>query len=100
GADLGTGWTPTCRGAANAWECDHLGHWNARYYVDRFAQGVPPRDGIATMQHIRYRRELNAGDPFVVLAKSIETQEATIRTYHKLYATHSGVLSATLDVIQ
>jgi len=113
--DLAEGWLETHRGAANAWECDHLGHWNARFYVDRFAQGafhlhsalgMPPdwmrrsrRGTAALMQHIRYRRELMAGDTMVLLSKPIAVTEKTVRYYNKLYNAATGALSATMDVL-
>jgi acyl-CoA thioester hydrolase len=113
--DLARGWIETFRGTANAWECDHLGHWNARFYLDRFAQaafhlhsalGMPPawmrahaRGTAALMQHVRYRRELMGGDTMTVLSKPVAVTERTIRYYNKLYNTASGALSATLDVL-
>lgn len=114
-ADLAAGWIETYRGAANAWECDHLGHFNAKFYVDRFAQaafhlhsvlGMPPlwmrdqgRGTAALMEHIRYRRELMAGDVMAVLSKPIAVTDKTIRYYNKLYNTASGALSSTMDVL-
>jgi acyl-CoA thioester hydrolase len=113
--DLARGWIETYRGTANAWECDHLGHWNARFYLDRFAQaafhlhsalGMPPewmrqnaRGTAALMQHVRYRRELMSGDTMTVLSKPITVTDKTIRYYNKLYNTATGALSATLDAL-
>jgi acyl-CoA thioester hydrolase len=113
--DRERGWIETYRGTANAWECDHLGHWNARFYLDRFAQaafhlhstlGMPPewmrqnaRGTAALMQHIRYRRELMSGDTMTVLSKPIAVTDRTIRHYNKLYNTATGALSATVDVL-
>ena len=31
------------RGCANAWECDHVGHLNTRYYVARIEQALAAR---------------------------------------------------------
>jgi acyl-CoA thioester hydrolase len=61
------------RGTANAWECDHLGHLNTRFYVRRaeFATAallaelrldamMAGRVVIET-QHLRFHREVRAG---------------------------------------
>ena len=114
-ADLREGWVETFRGVANAWECDHLGHFNARFYVDRFVQaalqlntliGMPAqwmrdqgRGTAALVQHIRYRRELRSGDIMAVLSKPIAVTEKTVRSYNKLYNTETGALSATVDLL-
>ena len=66
------------RGCANAWECDHVGHLNTRYYVARIEQGLATLarrleladviDGTAGQyhlrvkaQHMRFLREARAG---------------------------------------
>jgi acyl-CoA thioesterase FadM len=73
--DIDGGW-PTLHARVEAWECDFNGHWNTRFYCrsfqlaaevlhalggdtgpDRFAS--PPR-------HIRFHRELTAGDAIEV----------------------------------
>jgi acyl-CoA thioester hydrolase len=65
------------RGCVNAWECDHVGHLNTRYYVARVEQGLAAlaqRLGLADAvdgaaghplfvkaQHMRFLREARAG---------------------------------------
>src|SRR6185436_20346439 len=65
------------RGCANAWECDHIGHLNTRYYVVRIEQALAAlarRLGLAEVndskgqhhllvkaQHMRFLREARAG---------------------------------------
>jgi acyl-CoA thioester hydrolase len=65
------------RGCANAWECDHVGHLNTRYYVARVEQGLAALarrleltdviDSTAgyhllvKAQHMRFLREARAG---------------------------------------
>ncbi len=70
-------WTPLWRGAANAWECDELGHLNVRFYaakaLEAFAVlvdelGVPNGERVnaisaaqPTRVHIRFLREVPPG---------------------------------------
>lgn len=114
-ADMREGWVETFRGVANAWECDHLGHFNARFYVDRFVQaalqlntliGMPAqwmrdqgRGTAALVQHIRYRRELRSGDIMAVLSRPIAVTEKTVRSYNKVYNVETGALSASMDLL-
>lgn len=65
------------RGCANAWECDHVGHLNTRYYVVRVEQalaGLARRLGLTEVndstgthhlfvkaQHMRFLHEARAG---------------------------------------
>src|SRR5262245_43155663 len=65
------------RGCANAWECDHVGHLNTRYYVARIEQALvilqqqlglkDAVDGagshrlLVKAQHMRFLREARAG---------------------------------------
>ena len=61
-ADAMSGLRDVSRGTANAWECDHLGHMNTRFYLARVEEGlatlgallgVPParhRDGRSTLE--------------------------------------------------
>jgi acyl-CoA thioester hydrolase len=65
------------RGCANAWECDHIGHLNTRFYVARIEQALAAfarklalpniTDGTAEhrlfvkAQHMRFLREARAG---------------------------------------
>lgn len=64
------------RGCANAWECDHVGHFNTRYYLVRVEQALSglarqlslahvndaagTHQLIVTAQHMRFVREARA----------------------------------------
>ncbi|MDX5365767.1 MAG: thioesterase, partial [Alphaproteobacteria bacterium] len=68
----------TFRGTVNTWECDEVGHMNVQFYVARasdaafylrHALGLSPshvkverRAMVAIEEHIRFHRELRAGD--------------------------------------
>ena len=60
------------RGCANAWECDHVGHLNTRYYVARVEQALAALARklglvdaehrlLVKSQHMRFLREARAG---------------------------------------
>ena len=62
------------RGVANAWECDHLGHLNTKFYMRRLQDGVlfwcrslgldlSVFRGQILNQHIRFLGEARAGAP-------------------------------------
>src|SRR4051812_40411001 len=76
-ADMAGAPVEVWRGCANAWECDHVGHLNTRYYVARVEQalaGLVQRLELADLidasagcqllvkaQHMRFLREARAG---------------------------------------
>ena len=71
-ADLAGAPVEVWRGCANAWECDHVGHFNTRYYVARVEQALAALarrlglvDGehqlLVKAQHMRFLREARAG---------------------------------------
>ena len=76
-ADMAGAPVEVWRGCANAWECDHVGHLNTRYYVARVEQALAAlarrlglADGVESAgehqllvksQHMRFLREARAG---------------------------------------
>jgi acyl-CoA thioester hydrolase len=52
------------RGTANAWQCDHLGHMNTRFYLEIVEEGMAAlgfAQAIVRAQHMRFHREARAG---------------------------------------
>jgi len=52
------------RGTANAWQCDHLGHMNTRFYLAIVEEGMAAlgfADATVRAQHMRFHREARAG---------------------------------------
>jgi acyl-CoA thioester hydrolase len=52
------------RGTANAWQCDHLGHMNTRFYLAIVEEGMAALGfaaAIVRAQHMRFHREARAG---------------------------------------
>jgi acyl-CoA thioester hydrolase len=105
------GWTVTARGAVFAWEVDTVGHFTVAYYAERFADaalalldrlGLGPaamartgRGCLTTDGHVRYLRELRAGDVLHVESAVIGVEPAGLRLGHKLYDSETGALCAT-----
>jgi acyl-CoA thioester hydrolase len=101
----------TARGTVHSWQCDHMGHVNVRAYGEFFeeacwqlysAVGITPsllRSGsfhmAAVEQHIRYLRELLAGDVIVVRSVVTEVREKVLKFAHQLHNVETGVLCAT-----
>lgn len=101
----------TARGTVHAWQCDHMGHVNVRAYGELFEQacwqlynriGITPsllRSGefhmAAVEQHIRYLRELLAGDVVVVRSVITEVRGKVLKFAHAMRNDETGVLCAT-----
>jgi acyl-CoA thioester hydrolase len=101
----------TARGTVHTWQCDHMGHINVRAYGEFFEEacwqvynciGITPsllRSGefhmAAVEQHIRYLRELLAGDVVVVRSAITEMRGKVLRFAHELRNDETGVLCAT-----
>ncbi|MGC3987320.1 MAG: acyl-ACP thioesterase [Pseudorhodoferax sp.] len=87
----------------DAWECDHNGHWNTRFYMRAFqnaAETVALLDGngnpgAATIhaRHVRFHRELLRGDPVRVRSAAIQGGRWDGAIVHLLES--DGSLSAT-----
>jgi acyl-CoA thioester hydrolase len=100
----------TYRGVATAWHCDHVGHLNIAHYVSRFDEahwpffaeiGLTPawlrsqRRGMAAVeQHIRYRREVKAGDVLAIRSRLVAVAAKTITSVHELLDDSSGEICA------
>lgn len=106
-----TGWTVTYRGVVTAWHCDHVGHLNIAHYVSRFDEahwpffaelGLTPeflrqnQHGMAAVeQHIRYHKEVRAGDVVAIRSRLIEARAKVLLSEHLLVDDVTGVLCAS-----
>lgn len=105
----------TFRGTVYPWQCDHMGHMNVMWYTGRFDEASwqllsvvgmtatrlrETRTGIAASeQHVRYLRELHAGDPITVRSSIIEVGEKTLRLFHEMTNDEQDRLVATSTII-
>jgi acyl-CoA thioester hydrolase len=91
------------RGCANAWECDHVGHLNTRYYVVRVEQalaGLARRLGLTDRlfvkaQHMRFLHEARAGAALHATAQVLSWGRDEAVVLFLLYHSNSGKMAAT-----
>lgn len=99
------------RGCANAWECDHIGHFNTRFYLARVEQalaGLARQLSLAHVndaagshqllvkaQHMRFLREARAATALHATAQVLtwDRDEAVVLVL--LHHSHSGQVAAT-----
>jgi len=99
------------RGCANAWECDHVGHFNTRHYVARIEQalaGLARRLELADViggragsqllvkaQHMRFLREARAGAALHTTGQVLTWGRDDADVLFLLHHSNSGKLAAT-----
>jgi acyl-CoA thioester hydrolase len=99
------------RGCANAWECDHVGHLNTRYYVARVEQALvtlQQRLGLKSTvdnagshrllvkaQHMRFHREARAGAALHATGQILDWGLDEAVVLFLLHHSNSGQLAAT-----
>jgi acyl-CoA thioester hydrolase len=99
------------RGCANAWECDHIGHLNTRYYVARIEQALAAlarRLGLADVvdgsgehrllvkaQHMRFLREARAGAALHATGQVLAWRENEADVLFLLHHSNSRQVAAT-----
>jgi len=94
----------TVRSTINTWNCDEVGHMNVQFYVaaasdaNRAFAIAHGNTGpvISTRDHVRFHRELRAGDIFTVTSAISGADENGLVLSHELTNSATGVLSATL----
>jgi len=105
----------TYRGAVYASQCDHMGHMNVMWYVEKFdeatwqllaAIGLTPtrlrRENIGMAgveQHIEYKRELFAGDVVTVSTTMLEIREKAMRIEHQMKNDETGEVAARMVLV-
>jgi len=110
-----TDFLDTFRGTVNTWECDDVGHMNVQFYVARasdaafylrHALGLSPsrvraegRAMIALEEHIRFHRELRAGDIMHMRSRPVELRDRTMVSFHELFNSATGETSATVVAV-
>jgi acyl-CoA thioester hydrolase len=105
----------TYRGVVYPSQCDHMGHMNVMWYVQKFDEatwqllaavgltGTRMRDessGMAAVeQHIQYRRELRAGDTVTIRSHVAEVKEKAITFVHEMTDDQSGTVAAVTRLV-
>ena len=90
------------RGAAQAWECDHLGHLNTRFYLAKVEQALPgliPTHGnaeqVVAAQHVRFHKEVRAGTALHATGRVLRWSERGGELLVSLRHSATGDLAAT-----
>ena len=107
--------TITYKGVVSAWELDHFGHMNVRYYAAKFDDATwnfaadmgltstyieEHQEGIAALeQNIKYMRELRAGVVLEIRSVALEVTEKTFRFRHEMYNRVTGDLAASCELL-
>ena len=100
----------TYRGAVYPSQCDHMGHMNVMWYVEKFDEATwqmfaaigltrtrlrDEKLGMAGVeQHIEYKRELFPGDVVTVSSAILEVKEKALRFAHEMRNDATGELAA------
>jgi acyl-CoA thioester hydrolase len=103
------------RGGVNTWECDAMGHMNARFYVARAMEGLVALAGAlglngafreranATLlvkdHHFRFLREVRAGTPLHMVAGVLDIRECEARFLQLLIHSTTGDLAASFQTV-
>jgi acyl-CoA thioester hydrolase len=106
-------WSETYRGTVYCWELDHNGHLTVAYYFSRIADagfafleaiGLGPsytereqRAMVTVDCHVRYLRELRAGDLMHVMSGVIRLEPAGLLLGHKLFDSETGEACTTVE---
>ncbi|MEA2345628.1 MAG: acyl-CoA thioester hydrolase [Thermoanaerobaculia bacterium] len=104
----------TYRGTVYPRQCDHVGHMNIMWYVDKFDEanwnlfakvGLKPtylrqsgRGMAAVQQNISYKRELLAGDIVEIESQLLELGVKSIRFRHEMRNAETGEIAAACEI--
>jgi acyl-CoA thioester hydrolase len=102
--DLMTDPIQTVRSTVNTWNCDEVGHMNVQFYVAAASDanrafavthGIS-RPVTSSRDHVRFHRELRAGDIYSVTSAVSGTGEGGLTLSHLMHNSATGILAATL----
>jgi len=108
---------PTYRGVVHPWQCDHMGHMNVMFYVNKFDEaswsfftdiGMTAKRmkdemiGLAAVQQdISYSRELMPGQTVLINTRVEELRGKVLKFTHEMMNadTHELCATCTLTVV-
>ncbi len=104
----------TYQGTVYPWNCDHMMHMNVQFYVAKFDEawwnlssslGITAaylrenKKGMAALeQHIKYYKEVLAGDNIYIESEIIEMKAKTIRVKHTMFNLESKKLVSEMEM--
>jgi acyl-CoA thioesterase FadM len=110
---VSAGWLDTYRGTVHRWELDNVDHFTVAFYFTRFddaalalrdALGLGPealaragRRCATESCHVRYRRELRAGDLLHVRSGVIDVAEHGLVLAHELIDSGDGAVCSSVE---
>ena len=105
----------TYRGNVYPWQCDILNHMNVQFYMAKFDEAawqffaqigmdtkyfLNENAGIVAMeQHIKYKKELVAGDLVIIKSELLEVRRKSVQFRHVLYKMETGEIAAEMEGI-
>jgi acyl-CoA thioester hydrolase len=105
----------TYRGTVYQWQCDHMGHMSVMWYVAKFNDATwelisslgltrerlaSEQIGMAALeQHIKYKRELYAGDVITVRSSVLDVREKSATITHEMKNEQTGEVAATTVIV-
>lgn len=104
----------TYRGVVYPWQCDHMDHLNVMWYVSKFDEATwqlfaqigmaadrlrSERRGMAAVeQHLKFHRELHAGDAVSIRSRLLGIRRRVIVFEHRMSDEGSGELAAEAEI--
>ncbi|WP_298899721.1 thioesterase family protein [uncultured Psychroserpens sp.] len=105
----------THRSTIYPWHCDFNNHMNVQYYVAKFDEATwhflhqigyskevlkaKNASMVAVEQHIKYYKELIAGDLIYIKSSLIKGTDKTIKFSHKMYNAQTNKVAADTELI-
>ena len=102
-------------GFVNQWECDHIGHMNAMFYLNRayhgwaaFAAAInlksafqreAPSTVLPREVHLRYHKEMRGGESAEMRGGVVDFTEDSVTLYQELRNPLNGDLNATFRIV-
>lgn len=95
------------RGSANAWECDHLGHLNTRFYLARvevalgwlLAELGVRAPVTVRSQHLRFHKEVRAGTALHATGQVLNWTAGQAELLIQILHTADNALAATFRLV-
>lgn len=105
----------TYRGIVYPHQLDHMGHMNVQWYTSKFDEGtwhvfsvlgitteyirLNNKGMAAVEQTTKYIAEAMAGDLLIVKSKILEVKDKSIRFFHIMYNSETGLEIATSEIV-
>ena len=105
----------TYRGTVCLWQCDHMGHMSVMWYTAKFNDATwelvsslgLTRERLASQQigmaaveqHIKYKRELHAGDCITVRSAVLDVKDKSATITHEMTNDSTGEVAATTIIV-